>query len=138
MIEITETDADISGPIVDILQIGAKAQGLHFSRTNLRLEATRNGSWLGGLTAHQGSDWLFVELLGVAETAQGNGVGRMLMEAAESHARAAGSRGVWVDTYSFQAPGFYERLGYTEFGRITEYFDGHDRIFYAKRLNDTA
>lgn len=36
---------------------------------------------------------------------------------------------------SFQAPGFYEKLGFVEFGRIEEIPPGQSRIFMKKRLS---
>jgi hypothetical protein len=42
---------------------------------------------------------------------------------------------VWLDTYSFQARGFYERLGYTVFGTINDYPPGHSRFFLTKTLS---
>jgi hypothetical protein len=33
------------------------------------------------------------------------------METAEGIARTRNCVGAWVDTYTFQSPGFYERLG---------------------------
>ena len=39
----------------------------------------------------------------------------------------------WVDTFSFQAPGFYAKLGYREFGRL-DYPPDHQRIFLQKQL----
>ena len=55
-----------------------------------------------------------------------------LMNDAEREAIRRGCRGAWLDTYSFQARGFYERLGYTIFGTIDNYPPGHSRIFLKK------
>jgi hypothetical protein len=38
------------------------------------------------------------------------------------------------NTHSFQAPGFYARLGYTECGRTLGYPHGHDDIHLVKQL----
>jgi hypothetical protein len=38
-----------------------------------------------------------------------------------------------VDTFSFQAPEFYRKLGFREFGRI-DYPPEHQRIFFQKQL----
>ena len=35
---------------------------------------------------------------------------------------------------SFQAPDFYSRHGYTEFGRIDDYPPGHARHWFMKRF----
>jgi hypothetical protein len=37
-------------------------------------------------------------------------------------------------TYGFQAPGFYEKLGYREFGRLDKFPPGFSRLFYWKPL----
>ena len=50
-------------------------------------------------------------------------------------ARAAGNLGaVYLDTFTFQAPAFYEKHGYREFGRLDDAVHGHARIWLAKRL----
>src|ERR1700733_13030693 len=43
----------------------------------------------------------------------------------------------WVDTFSFQAPGFYPKLGYEVFGEL-DYPPGHRRIFFRKHLEAKA
>ena len=43
--------------------------------------------------------------------------------------------GIRVDTFSFQAPGFYERLGYQRFGKLENYPNGYETIFYFKALS---
>jgi hypothetical protein len=45
-----------------------------------------------------------------------------------------GCHGVWLDTFTFQARGFYERLGYSVFGAIEDYPPGHSRHFLKKDL----
>jgi len=56
------------------------------------------------------------------------------MQMAEREAVARGCRGAWLDTFDFQARGFYERLGYACFGEIPEYPIGHTRFFMKKDL----
>ncbi len=56
------------------------------------------------------------------------------MAIAEHEARQRGLVGIWLDTFSFQAPVFYEKLGFKEFGQITNFPPGHSRTFYVKRL----
>ena len=95
------------------------------------------GNLAGGLWGRVGNGFLFVELLALGP-ARGQGLGRKVMETAEADARRRGLLGMWVDTFTFQAPGFYEKLGFTEFGRITGYPPGHDRVFYLKRFTAPA
>ncbi len=91
------------------------------------------GTVVGGLWGYTGFGYLFIDLL-MLGPARGVGLGRAIMELAENEARRRGLIGIWLDTWTFQAPGFYERLGFIEFGRIKEYPPGHDMIFYSKRI----
>lgn len=79
--------------------------------------------------------WLFVKWLWVSRDCRTKGMGKTILKDAEDEARARGCRGVWLDTFSFQAPGFYEKQGYTRFGEIPEYPKApHARFFYRKTL----
>lgn len=40
-----------------------------------------------------------------------------------------------TDTYSFQAVDFYIKNGYSEIGRIEAHIEGHDRVFFRKKLS---
>jgi ribosomal protein S18 acetylase RimI-like enzyme len=89
----------------------------------------------GGLWGWIRHCWLFVELLGIPEAARGEGTGTRLMREAERIAASRGCVGVYLDTCSFQAPGFYEKLGYTRFGTVPDHPRGFARHFYARRLD---
>jgi len=56
------------------------------------------------------------------------------MDRAEAIARAHGCVGIWLDTFSFQARGFYEKLGFAVFGTMEDFPPGHQRFFLQKRL----
>lgn len=88
----------------------------------------------GGLWGISYYRWLFIELLVLPESARGQGLGTRLMRAAEQEAHARGCIGIWLDTFSFQARGFYEKLDFTVFGEIEDYPPGHSRFWLRKRL----
>lgn len=90
---------------------------------------------IGGLWGRTAYDWLFVELLFVPESLRGRGIGRDLLVRAEREAIARGCHSVWLDTFDFQARGFYERLGYTCFGELANYPAGSSRYFFKKSLS---
>ncbi|WP_245572932.1 GNAT family N-acetyltransferase [Lichenihabitans psoromatis] len=89
----------------------------------------------GGLTGRSFYGWLFIELLSVPEASRGQKLGTRLMQQAEAVALERGCLGIWLDTFSFQARGFYEKLGYAVFGSIEDYPPGHQRFFLQKRLH---
>ncbi|AXE31020.1 GNAT family N-acetyltransferase [Chromobacterium phragmitis] len=95
-----------------------------------------SGEIEGGLWGYTCFGWLYTQLLAAPTAAKGQGLGQRLMEEAEAEARARGCVGAWVDTHSFQAPGFYEKQGYQRFGELDDYPPGHSRIFYRKSLKD--
>jgi GNAT superfamily N-acetyltransferase len=88
----------------------------------------------GGLWGEIYFGWLFVELLFVPEDLRGQGLGSRLLAEAETIARQRGCAHVWLDTFTFQAPDFYRRLGYAEFGRLGHYPNRTERIFLSKPL----
>jgi GNAT superfamily N-acetyltransferase len=96
------------------------------------------GRTLGGLCGGSYAGWLFVELLWLPEALRHGGVGTRLMRAAEAEAARRGCLGVWLDTYSFQARGFYEKLGYALFGTLDDCPPGFQRFYLFKRLGAAA
>ncbi len=66
--------------------------------------------WTWGLAAGIGMTW-------VHATARGAGLGARLLADFEDEARNRGCTHVFVTSFTFQAPGFYERHGYRELFR---------------------
>lgn len=122
--------------IDDILDEQAINAGHPFNEEHLVFVAEESGEMMGGLAATINNQWMHVDLLAVQPQARGRGIGRKLLAEAETMARARGLSGVWLDTHGFQAPDYYPRLGYTEFGRIEDQPPGHTRRFFRKRLED--
>jgi len=89
---------------------------------------------VGGLL---GSIWggvLYVRILWVAAALRGQGHGGRLLEAAERRAGERGCRHVFLDTFSFQAPGFYAKQGYTTWAKADGWPLGHSHHFLRKDL----
>ena len=77
---------------------------------------------------------MYLELLYLPAALRGQGLGARLVIAVEDEAHARGCRGVYLMTGTFQAPGFYEGLGYERFGMLPEFPPGHANHFYLKQL----
>ena len=89
---------------------------------------------VGGVIGATYWDWLYINLMWVREDLRGRGFGRQLLEKAETEARQRGAKRTYLDTFSFQAPAFYKKLGYEEFGRLEDFPAGHTRYFLVKTL----
>lgn len=70
-------------------------------------------------------NWLLIEVLWVEESLRRQGFGSKLMQIAEQEAKRRGCNEAILDTFSFQAKGFYERLGYEVFAHVDDYPSGY-------------
>ncbi|GFM75669.1 MULTISPECIES: GNAT family N-acetyltransferase [Pseudomonas] len=95
----------------------------------------QTGEVIGGLYGEIFYRWLFIELLAIPEQTRGQGIGSRLIHMAEDVAREKDCVGIWLDTFDFQAPSFYERHGFTEFGHLNDFPPEHKRFFLQKRLD---
>lgn len=93
-----------------------------------------DGQIIGGLTAKTYWQYLDVSFLWVDERHRKFGHATALMSAAEAEARRRGCKHAIVDTLSFQAPELYRKLGYAEWGHLTEMAGEYERYFFRKRL----
>lgn len=112
----------------------AMAGPAHYRQIAIMLEDARTGAVQGGLWGKTSYDWMFVELLAIAPELRGQDHGTALMREAERLARARSCVGIWLDTYSFQARGFYEKLGFELFGSLPNFPRGGERFFLRKYL----
>ena len=74
--------------------------------------------------------------LWVAPERRGRNEGTELLQAFEQEAKRRGCELVYLDTFSFQAPVFYGKLGYVEVLRTEGYSDGVVKITMQKQLAD--
>jgi GNAT superfamily N-acetyltransferase len=89
---------------------------------------------VGGLLGGIWGGVLYVRILWVAQALRGRGHGRRLLEAAERRAVERGCHRVYLDTFSFQAPGFYEKQGYEIYARADDWPVGHAHYFLRKSI----
>ena len=99
----------------------------------LGLFIRRGGTVVGGLAGESYAGWFFIRYLWIEAALRRQGLGRHLIALAEQRARERGCHGIYLDTFSFQAPEFYRSQGYEEFGRLP-YPPKGERIFLRKSL----
>lgn len=119
-----------------VLAAANAAQGWpHLRETVLLTLRDAEGVILGGLIGRIAWHWLVVETLALPPALRGQGWGARLLAEAEAEARHRGCVGGRLDTYSFQARGFYEKQGWRVAGTIEDCPPGHTRFTMIKRLD---
>ncbi len=93
----------------------------------------QEGVVVGGLRGVILWTWLLVDWLWVTPSARKQGLGSLLLRTGEQSARDKGCRSAFLNTFSFQAPDFYLKNGYEEFGRLEHFPGDHLRVWMCKR-----
>ena len=113
---------------------------------NVQATGIDGGDWLSALVRDEdgtivaglgGTTWggtLEVRQLWVHASRRGSGLGSDVLRAAEAEAVRRGCTQVVLNTYDFQAPAFYARLGYTHIATVDDYPRGHRSFTMRKSL----
>jgi GNAT superfamily N-acetyltransferase len=94
------------------------------------------GELVGGLAAWTWGGLCGIGLLWVREDSRRDGWGSQILRAAEEEAQRRGCDRVVVSSFTFQAPGFYQRHGYAETGRTLGIPGGHADVYMFKSLGE--
>jgi GNAT superfamily N-acetyltransferase len=94
-----------------------------------------DGRLAGGVLAATLWGWLVVDALWVEDRLRRRGHGRALVMEAERLARGRGCTRARLDTFDFQARGFYERLGYDVYAELDDFPPGHTQFHLWKTLS---
>jgi GNAT superfamily N-acetyltransferase len=96
------------------------------------------GEFAGGLLGFTHWNHFFVSAVFVDQRFRREGIGSELLRRAEALALEQGCDVIYLDTFDYQAPGFYEKLGFKVFGKLEDYPPGHQRFYFMKRIRDTG
>jgi ribosomal protein S18 acetylase RimI-like enzyme len=91
---------------------------------------------LAGVAGHTWGETCELRQVWVAGPLRRKGLGRRLLGEAEAEARRRGCRQLVVTTHSFQAPAFYQTLGFTVVSEVPDYPRGHSLVVLTKVLSD--
>ncbi|WP_410982809.1 GNAT family N-acetyltransferase [Bacillus cereus] len=92
------------------------------------------GKIFGGITGTMYFYHLHIDFLWVDESVRHEGYGSQLLNKIEEIAKEKGCRLILLDSFSFQAPEFYKKHGYREFGVVEDHPKGYSQHFLEKRL----
>lgn len=93
-----------------------------------------DGEMIAGLTGYTWGGCAKISHLWVSESQRRRGLGAALLHAAEAEALRRGCAQVVLSTHSFQAPGFYERMGYQSRYAVEGRPRGYSNILFVKSL----
>lgn len=125
--------------LVQVLRDGLSAYNVERGRVDERLTAGifvrgADGGLIGGVYGVIWGACLEIKYLWVHAGWRGQGIGSRLLAEIEEEGRRHGCQWAHLNTYSFQAPAFYQRYGYEPFCTIDGFPNGIARIFLKKRL----
>lgn len=89
---------------------------------------------VGGILAEIFWGVLSIDILWVEESSRNKGYASALIKDVENIAKENNCKISLLDTFDFQARGFYEKLGYIVFGVLEDCPEGHKRYYMAKKL----
>ena len=92
---------------------------------------------VAGLSGWIWADACEIQTLWVHPSWRGQGYGRNLLESAEQEAKARGCKVILISSYSFQAPGFYQKYGYQLAGQLDDFPPGHQFCYLIKQFATT-
>lgn len=133
---MSETILSSSEQVNDLIHQKLRRYNREFMRDfrdyNFHIE--RDGEIIAGIVAASTMDTLEVEFLFVDERYRREGLGSRLLGHVETLARKNGLRRILLNTYSFQAPDFYLKHGYTIQTVIEPCFGEYNQYYFIKNL----
>ena len=110
----------------------------HVSYTNIEkvsiILKNDDNKILGGILGYIDWNCLQIEILWVDDQLRGQGQGKKLIEIAEKVALEKGCNLMKLDTFSFQAADFYQKLGFQVLGVLENFPEGFDHYYLYKRI----
>ena len=89
---------------------------------------------VGGLVGYiDWGRWLYIDMLWLDANYRKQGIGQYLITSAEQKVKNKGIKRARLCTFDFQALPFYHKLGYTIYGKLEDFPEGHT-LYYLKKI----
>jgi ribosomal protein S18 acetylase RimI-like enzyme len=132
-------DVALSGELEDRIYAFNVAQtGIDDGRMLALVVRDAGGRCVAGALGHTWGGTCELKTVWVDEPLRRAGLGRALVLRAIAEAESRGCHQLLLATHSFQAPGFYAKLGFRELFRVSDYPSGHAEIFLLRSLRRAA
>lgn len=89
---------------------------------------------IGGIYGRSMWGTLEIKTFVVKPENRNKGIGQKLINEAEKEAKKRNCRYISLDTFSFQAPKFYEKYGFVKIGTETDFPKGFEKYYYRKKI----
>ena len=132
-IEANPSSEDVRRLYVNLHEYNVSQTGLEGELISVFVR-DREHELIGGVRGWTAFNWLHIDVLWLREDARHRGYGTRLLLATEAEAIRRGCRYAQLDTFSFQALGFYQKNGYVVFGELDDVAGKHKWYFLKKVL----
>lgn len=102
---------------------------------NVSFFAIEDNNLYGGAVGHVEYGWYMLDLLWVDVSCRKTNIGTSLLQRIEGYARKNGLAGIRLETWDFQARGFYEKQGFVVFGELNDCPPGVTVYFMKKEIH---
>lgn len=134
-VEAEPNELNMNPIVVGLTMFNAAQAGGEIPQYLLISVRDAEGEIVGGLVGASYLGWLQVHAVWLPEELRGSRYGSTLMHEAEQEAVRRGCPRVFLETLSFQALPFYEKLGYSVFSRLPDFPPGGARYALTKSLS---
>lgn len=93
-----------------------------------------DGVRIGALLGWTRWQWAHIDTFFIHPDYRNQGYGKQMIAEFERIAQERGCHIIDLDTFSFQAPAFYQKMGYTFYGKLEGIGQGVQRFFLKKQL----
>ncbi len=135
---LAELPEDIAETMLNEFVANEARHGIDVNyKTFALLLKDENNQTLGAINAYTAFSEIYIDDIWVSEAHQKQGLGRVLLESLEHQFKGQGFNNINLVTSSFQAPGFYEKCGFTlEFTRVNRVNPQLSKHFFVKFFDD--
>lgn len=131
---INQENNDIFEALVDgVRQYNFQHMGTEQSQPLSVVAYNDEGKLIAGVSGRTIYQQFLIIAVWVDQSLRGTGLGRQLMQQAEIEAIKRGCKAAQLDTLSFQAPLFYQKLGFEIVGQVEAIAASPARYFMLKK-----